>query len=102
MLSTDVFSKHETGIFRHLIDSIRNRHDMWLTAADFRSYVDAQREVASAWQDQERWTTMSILNTASSGFFSSDRTIREYATEIWQIESSQVAGTLKQQTGTNP
>jgi len=102
MLATDVFSKHETGIFRHLIDSIRNRNDMWLTAADFRSYVDAQRDVAVTWQDQERWTTMSILNTASSGFFSSDRTIREYATEIWQIESSQVAGTLKQQTGTKP
>ena len=103
LLETDLFSHKEHGIFRPLIDSIRNRHDLWLTAADFRSYCDAQREVARAWQDQERWTTMSILNTASSGFFSSDRTIREYASEIWQIDASAVSGLMNPQAaGTNP
>jgi starch phosphorylase len=101
LLQTDVFSPQENGIFGPLIDSIRNRYDLWLTAADFRSYVDAQRKVAAAWQDQERWTTMSILNTANSGFFSSDRTIREYASEIWQIEASPVSVNLNPQAGTS-
>ncbi|MFZ5589654.1 MAG: glycogen/starch/alpha-glucan phosphorylase, partial [Pseudomonadota bacterium] len=58
----------------------------WMVLADFRSYVDAQERVAHAWQDQERWTRMSILNTASSGFFSTDRTMREYNAEIWKLK----------------
>ncbi|HTR01212.1 MAG TPA: glycogen/starch/alpha-glucan phosphorylase [Candidatus Acidoferrum sp.] len=85
-LETDVFSRQESGIFAPLSASIRNRYDHWLTAADFRAFADAQVEAAHAYADQERWTTMSILNTAASGFFSSDRTIHEYAREIWHLE----------------
>ncbi len=88
LLETNFFSRDEQRLFAPLTDSIRNPHDPWLTAADFRDYVRAQREVAAAWADTERWTTMSIMNTASSGFFSSDRTIREYAEEIWHLEGS--------------
>ena len=58
-----------------------------MVAADFRSYVDAQQEAADTYRDIERWTTMSILNTAKSGKFSSDRTIAEYNTEIWSLRN---------------
>ena len=61
-------------------------HDPWMVLADFRSYVDAQERVAQAWQDKARWTQMSILNTASSGFFSTDRTMREYNDDIWKLK----------------
>ncbi|MBU1777724.1 MAG: glycogen/starch/alpha-glucan phosphorylase, partial [Gammaproteobacteria bacterium] len=62
-----------------------NPHDPWLTAADFRCYVDMQRKAAHTYRDRERWTRMSILNTAASGKFSSDRTIQDYNREIWQL-----------------
>ena len=57
-----------------------------MVAADFRTYVDAQQRAADAYRDTERWTTMSILNTAKSGKFSSDRTIAEYNADIWHLK----------------
>jgi starch phosphorylase len=57
-----------------------------MVIADFRSYIDAQRRVAEAYRDQERWTRMAILNTAASGRFSIDRTIKEYNTDIWKLQ----------------
>jgi len=89
LLETNFFSRDEPGLFLPLTESIRNSHDMWLTAADFRSYLSAQRLADSVWSDSERWTTMSILNTAGSGFFSSDRTISDYAREIWRLDEVQ-------------
>ncbi|AGL18183.1 glycogen/starch/alpha-glucan phosphorylase [Actinoplanes sp. N902-109] len=59
-------------------------HDEYLTLADYRSYVDCQDRVARAWRDPEAWARMSILNAARSGFFSADRTVRDYNREIWQ------------------
>ncbi|GAA4972326.1 glycogen/starch/alpha-glucan phosphorylase [Actinoplanes utahensis] len=59
--------------------------DEYLTLADFRSYLDCQEQVEQAWHDRERWTRMSILNTAHCGFFSSDRTIADYAARIWRV-----------------
>lgn len=53
---------------------------------DFTSYVECQQRVMKTWEDQEKWTRMSILNTAASGKFSSDRTIDEYARDIWKLE----------------
>ena len=79
------FSLSEPGLFNPVIDSILSPCDPWMVLADFRSYVDAQHEVAKAWMDTERWTRMSILNTACSGFFSSDRTINEYNRDIWKL-----------------
>ena len=58
-----------------------------MVAADFRSFVDAQKLVAAAYQDRERWTRMSIINTASSGKFSTDRTISDYNEEIWHLKA---------------
>jgi glycogen phosphorylase len=54
--------------------------------ADYRSYIDCHDRTGAAWADQERWTRMSILNTARSGFFSSDRTVRDYCRDIWHAE----------------
>ncbi len=85
-LETGMFSNGDGGMFAALSGSIRNNHDHWLTAADFHSFVAAQAQAALAYADEERWTTMSIRNTAASGFFSSDRTIKSYAEEIWQLE----------------
>lgn len=59
--------------------------DEYLTLADYRSYVDAQSDVEKAWRDRDRWTRMSVLNTAHSGFFSSDRTVADYAARIWRV-----------------
>eukprot|EP00245_Coleochaete_scutata_P017854 TRINITY_DN8984_c0_g1_i1.p1 TRINITY_DN8984_c0_g1~~TRINITY_DN8984_c0_g1_i1.p1 ORF type:complete len:945 (+),score=249.52 TRINITY_DN8984_c0_g1_i1:69-2903(+) len=66
------------------------RGDYFLVGKDFPSYIEAQDEVDAAYKDQERWTKMSILNTAGSGKFSSDRTILQYASEIWDIKASPV------------
>jgi starch phosphorylase len=86
MLESGHFSQFEPGFFEAIVRSIRDPNDPWLTAADFRSYVDAQQRVAVAYQDDLRWTRMSILNTALSGVFSTDRTIREYNREIWHLD----------------
>lgn len=85
LLQSGHFNLFEPGLFEPIVQAILNPNDPWLTLADFRSYVDAQREVASAYRDQGHWTHMSILNTASSGKFSSDRTILEYNRDIWRL-----------------
>ncbi|MEU4219289.1 glycogen/starch/alpha-glucan phosphorylase [Actinoplanes sp. NPDC026623] len=72
------------GWDRELADDLLNR-DEYLTLADYRAYVDCQDRVARAWLDQQDWTRMSILNTARSGFFSSDRTVRDYCRDIWHV-----------------
>ncbi len=81
LLESDDFNQFDSAIL-----SIRNPHDPWMTAADFRSYVDAQERAAAAYQDADRWLRMSILNSAHSGHFSSDRTIAEYNKDIWHLE----------------
>lgn len=77
------FSGGDTDIFRPIVNSLLH-HDEYMLCADFASYVACQQSVADAYADQERWTTMSILNAARSGFFSSDRTIAEYNRDIWR------------------
>ncbi|MDH5216363.1 MAG: glycogen/starch/alpha-glucan phosphorylase [Gammaproteobacteria bacterium] len=85
LLECGHFNQFEPRCFDNIINSIRNPHDPWLVAADFRSYVDAQQLAAEAYSDEERWTRMSILNTASSGKFSTDRTMKEYNNDIWKL-----------------
>jgi starch phosphorylase len=80
------FNLFEEGIFHPIINAICSPHDPWVVAADFRSFVDAQKHVAAAYKDRERWTRMSIINTASSGKFSTDRTISDYNEEIWHLK----------------
>lgn len=77
------FSRGDTELFRPLIDGLV-WHDPYLVFADFASYVACQQQVASTYADPERWARMSIINSARSGKFSSDRTIREYCDDIWK------------------
>jgi glycogen phosphorylase len=78
------FSRGDTVLFRPLIDGLL-RWDPYMVLADYQSYVDCQWKVGRTYGDADRWTVMSILNVARSGKFSSDRTIREYAENIWRI-----------------
>jgi starch phosphorylase len=71
-------------MFEPLINNLLN-HDPFCVFADFSDYLDAQDRVDSAWKDRKNWTRMSIINTARSGFFSSDRSIRDYCTSIWGL-----------------
>ncbi|NNM10487.1 MAG: glycogen phosphorylase, partial [Pseudomonadales bacterium] len=85
LIESGHFNMFEPGIFDPVIASIRSEHDAWMTAADFRPYIDAQMAADAAYSDQDKWTRMSIENVAASGRFSSDRTIREYAQQIWGL-----------------
>ncbi|WP_262964822.1 glycogen/starch/alpha-glucan phosphorylase [Methylobacter psychrophilus] len=85
LLETGHFNQSEPGIFEGIIDSMKSPHDPWVTIADFRSFVDAQKRVEAAFQDKDRWTKMSIINCANSGKFSTDRTISEYNNELWKL-----------------
>ncbi|MGB0847573.1 MAG: glycogen/starch/alpha-glucan phosphorylase [Thiolinea sp.] len=85
LLQSGHFNACEPGIFNNIINALLSPHDPWVTLADFRAYVDAQEQVNLSWQDQPHWLRMSITNTAGSGFFSTDRTMQEYNTEIWRL-----------------
>jgi len=85
LIESGHFSQFESSIFDDICHAIRDPHDPWKTAADFRSYIDAQKMVAKAYKDQDAWTKMSILNTARSGKFSTDRTMMEYNKDIWNM-----------------
>lgn len=85
LLQSDHFSLCEPGIFQPILDAMLDPNDPWMTLADFRSYIDAQNRVEQAWSNPAGWTRMSILNTASSGYFSTDRTMREYNDDIWKL-----------------
>jgi starch phosphorylase len=84
-LSAGVFSGGDREVFRPVVENLLH-HDPFLVLADYRAYVDAQAAVEKAWRDEEGWTRASILNVARSGRFSSDRAIREYCREIWNVE----------------
>ncbi|CAN7567922.1 glycogen/starch/alpha-glucan phosphorylase [Rhizobium leguminosarum] len=82
-ISSGVFSPDDRNRYTALIDGIYS-HDWFMVAADFDAYAQAQREVDQIWANQSAWYTKTINNTARMGWFSSDRTIRQYADEIWR------------------
>ena len=84
MIADGAFSRGDRELFAPLVHELRE-HDPFLVCADFAAYVDAQRRVAQAWRSPAAWTTSSILNVARAGKFSSDRSIREYAKNIWRV-----------------
>ncbi len=86
MLESGYFNQCEPKIFDPIIQSLKNPHDMWMTLADLRSYIDAQEKVSIAYRDTKKWTTMSIINTLCSSKFSTDRTMEEYNRDIWHLE----------------
>jgi len=77
------------GVGQEVAASLLDRDD-YLTLADYRAYIDCQAEVDDAWQDQDGWTRASILNTARTGFFSADRTVRDYVSTIWHVDPVRV------------
>jgi starch phosphorylase len=85
LINSGFFSPDNPDEFRPLVSSLLE-HDQYLLLADYRAYVDCQRKVAEAFKDQPAWHRMAVLNIAKMGKFSSDRTIREYAQEIWNAK----------------
>ena len=83
-IESGIFSPDDPNRYRDLIAGIR-LSDWFMLAADFDAYAAAQRQVDEVWRDRRRWNTMAIRNTARMGYFSSDRTIRQYAREIWNV-----------------
>lgn len=90
MIASGYFSPAQPDRFRPIIDTLMHHGDNYMVLADYAAYMACQEEVAAAYGDQEGWTRQAILNTANMGKFSSDRTIREYAEEIWQAQPVEV------------
>lgn len=84
LIGTGHFSQGDAEVFRSLVDNLIH-DDPFLVLADYAAYIACQEQVNSAWQDVPNWTRMSILNTARSGKFSSDRAIMEYCEDIWNV-----------------
>jgi starch phosphorylase len=85
LLRSGYFTRGDTALLGPLMDNLMQQ-DPYMLFADFASYLECQERVSAAYRDPERWTRMAILNTARSGKFSSDRSIREYSADIWQVE----------------
>jgi glycogen phosphorylase len=89
-IASGAFAKGDRSVFAPVVDAMLNR-DEYMALADYRAYIDCQDTVAEVWADTERWTRMSILNTARCGFFSSDRTVRDYLSRIWHVDPVRVS-----------
>ncbi len=85
LLRSGFFTRGDTALLQPLMDNLM-QYDPYMLFADFASYLECQDRVSAAYRDPEEWTRMAILNTARSGSFSSDRSIREYCRDIWQVE----------------
>jgi len=83
-IANGVFSPDEPTRYRGLMDALYDS-DWFMVAADFDAYAAAQREVDDRWRDRAAWRESAIMNIANVGWFSSDRTIREYARDIWGV-----------------
>jgi glycogen phosphorylase len=90
LVLSDHFSRNESGVFEPLRDALLMHGDYYMHLADLKSFLDADRRLVDLYADREEWTRRAILNVASSGKFSSDRTISEYARDIWNVESCPV------------
>jgi starch phosphorylase len=97
LINNGFFSPSKPKLFVPIIDSILQSNDYYMVFRDFDAYIRCQDLVSQTYLDQEKWTKMSILNVAHMGKFSSDRTIREYARDIWNVNpiSIEVSGSEK-------
>jgi len=84
-IAGNLFSRDHPGLFQPLLDRLLHQRDPFMVLADYAAYRHCQQRVNQTYRDERLWTRMSILNTAHSGKFSSDRTVREYSDEIWKI-----------------
>ena len=86
LISSDHFSRNEPGVFTPLCDLLLTHGDHYMHLADLKSFLEADQRLVNLYRDPDAWTRKAILNVASSGKFSSDRTISEYASDIWKVE----------------
>ena len=89
-IANDLFSPDHPGLFQPLLDRLLHQGDPFMVLADYAPYLRCQERVNQTYRDEQLWTRMSILNTANTGKFSSDRTIREYTEEIWKARPVRV------------
>ena len=95
-IKSGFFSPEEAGLFHPITNALLNENDYYMVLADFEDYAETQKRVEKEYQKKSLWWEKAILNTARMGFFSSDRTIAQYAEEIWQAEPhSKRAGAKK-------
>ncbi len=87
MIGGGYFSGGDSGVFRPIFDSLLHGGDRYMLLADYAAYVHCQEDVSRTYQDVNEWTRRSILNVARMGKFSSDRSIRQYADEIWDVKA---------------
>jgi starch phosphorylase len=85
MVCTGYFSPEEPTRYRGLVDRLLDGGDRFLVLADFAAYLETQARVDALWQDPEAWSAAAIRNVAAMGHFSSDRTVREYARQVWGV-----------------
>jgi len=86
LINHDFFSMMEPGIFKPVVDALLSQGDTYMVLADLRAYIQTQDRVDAAYRDRTGWLRKTILNVARAGKFSSDRTIREYASQIWHVD----------------
>jgi starch phosphorylase len=87
LISSDYFSRNEPGVFGPLLHALLDGGDRFMHLADLTSYLEADRRLCDLYADQDGWTRKVVLNVAASGKFSSDRTIAEYASDIWHVQA---------------
>lgn len=87
MIGNGFFSVDEPGRYRQIFDNLTHHNDYYLLLADYASYIATQDKVGLLYQDKDEWTRRAILNVANMGKFSSDRTIKEYAENVWGVKS---------------
>src|SRR5919199_4241542 len=92
-IAAGVFSPDEPDLFHPIVDGLLHR-DPFLLLAEYQAYMERQDDVEEAYRDVEHWTRMSILNTARCGYFSSDRSVHDYAEQIWHVRPVDVAAGL--------
>jgi len=85
MIANGFFSVEEPNRYQAIVDNLLN-NDQYLLLADYASYIETQDKVSSVYQDQDQWTRMAILNVANMAKFSSDRSISDYANNIWKVK----------------
>ena len=99
MIGSGFFNPREPGLFQILVDGLLRHGDPFMVLADYEAYIACQGRVDRAYRDRDWWTRASIINTASMGRFSSDRTIREYAEQIWNVQPVPIRLRAEQQKG---
>ena len=91
LIASDHFSRYEPGVFAPVRDALLANGDHYMHLADLKSYLEADQTLVDLYANSEEWARKAILNVAGSGKFSSDRTIAQYATEIWDAKPCPVS-----------